>query len=79
MIKERDKKKFQKCVAELNTLIEKIREYEPEANYFVAGEGITTIAIHRKEFPVDTPNHTLEWAGDTLAIEEIKHCDCGGY
>lgn len=76
MITTRHKKKLKKCVEELNKLISEIREYEPEANYYVNGEGDTTINIHTKVW-----SHTNQklWFDSIEESEILDYTDCGGY
>jgi hypothetical protein len=68
-----------KCYKKLNLLIERVRKYEPEANYYVNGESSCTINLHSKKCNYLQYEPDLEWRNSNEASEEIKHCDCGGY
>lgn len=77
-IKEKDKKRIEKAVSDLNAVMEDIRMYIPDANYFVNGEYRTTLNLMTESFDIhDTRNQ--KWKDSLVLGLEINHCDCGGF
>lgn len=76
-IKEQDIQKFHKIVKDLNTLIEKIRKYEPSAHVYVTPNQINLM----EGYGNCMGQGPLEKFGDErlVAQQVVLHLDCGDW
>ena len=76
-ILDKDIAKFEKLVNDLNTLVEKIREYEPSAHLYITPSLVNLMTGYGS----CVGNGKLEKDGDeyVMAQATILHLDCGDW
>jgi hypothetical protein len=71
-IKPEDHRAFERAVAALNRLIERVRKYEPEANYYLANDTLNLMVGPSHEGASDHPHH------ERVATSQLLHRSGGG-
>lgn len=77
-IHKKDREKFVKLVTQLNDLMEKIHEYNPNVFMFVAGEGETSFCLLENGSVLES-NSMAERSSTVIEQVDVSYSDCGGW
>lgn len=74
-IRRKHKRRFLKAIEELNAVIEEVRLYQPEANYYVEGS-----EVHLMIGPSHTEDrHVTAQPHNSALSKMLRHADCGAW